>query len=325
MLRNPYYMGIVVWEGRRHVGRHQPLVSQDTFDQVQALLTSARVSGDRPQVHEHYLRGTVVCAECLGRLLYGRHKGRSSHYEYFSCINRAARRRQVKCSTGHYAVDTVEEEVEQLYASLRIRPAVQDQIRREIAHELRDRTTLIEREAERHERMLKRIEAKQEKLVQLYYEDLITEDVFAREQSKLKAERQAANRLRTTAAAQLEDIEAALELALSRADHPDAAYRAGTELERRLMNLAIFTRIEIGPEGDVTETALTPVYTALRAWKPGLGAPGSSHGPHSRSGAVRLSSACVHHHEAAAQRPNSACRVTAFAVDLTALGQVLIK
>ena len=293
LLRNPYYMGIVVWEGRRHVGRHEPLVSQDTFDQVQALLAAARVNGDRPQVHEHYLRGTVVCAECRGRLLYGRHKGRSSHYEYFSCINRAVRRRQVKCSTGHYAVDIVEEEVEQLYSTLRIRAAVQDQIRREIGHELRDRTALIEREAERHDRLLKRIEAKQEKLVQLYYKDLITEDVFAREQSKLKAERQAANRLRSTAAAQLEDIEAALELALSRVDHPDEAYRTGTDLERRLMNLAIFARIEIGSEGDVTETTLTPVYTALRAWKPGLGAP--AHGPRSHSAAVQPSSASVHY------------------------------
>ena len=39
------------------------------------------------------------------------------------------------------------------------------------------------------------------------------------------------------------------------------------------MNLAIFERIEVGPEAEITGTTLTPVYKALSAWQPGLGQP----------------------------------------------------
>jgi hypothetical protein len=49
-------------------------------------------------------------------------------------------------------------------------------------------------------------------------------------------------------------------LALSRVKDPEEVYRKGTPLERRVMNRAIFERIEVGPDAEITGTALTPVY-----------------------------------------------------------------
>ncbi|HEY7830468.1 MAG TPA: hypothetical protein VIC06_07895 [Solirubrobacteraceae bacterium] len=97
--------------------------------------------------------------------------------------------------------------------------------------------------------------------------------VFATEQDKLKTERRVAERLRSTAAAQIEDVQATLDLALSRVENPYEYYRDATPLERRIFNQAIFERIEVGPEGEITGTVLTPTYEALSAWRPGLGRP----------------------------------------------------
>jgi site-specific DNA recombinase len=274
MLHNPYYMGTVTWNGARYPGKHVPLVDPDTFDRVQMLLTAARVGGERPQRHEHHLRGTVYCSECRGRLIFGRHRGRNDrYYEYFCCNNRSVRRRG-QCPTGHYAVDVTEQRiVDEVYATVRIPAEIQQRIRDELNRELSERTKLVEHEAERHERRIKQIEAKQEKLIQLYFNDRISEDVFTAEQDKLKAERHAADQLRATATAQLDDVQAALDLALSRVERPQEVYRDGTPTERRLLNRAIFERIEVGPEAEITDTQLTPVYKALSAWKPGLGQP----------------------------------------------------
>jgi site-specific DNA recombinase len=274
MLHNPYYMGVVVWNGQRYPGKHEPLVDQDTFDHVQALLAAARIGGERPQKHEHYLRGSIFCEECLGRLLYGRHRSRSgNHYEYFCCNNRTVRRRG-QCSSGHYSVPVTEDNIiEVVYPTVLIPAEVQEQIRAELHRELSERTSIIESEAKRHERTIKQIEAKQQKLIQLFYNDRISEDVFDTEQDKLKTERRAANQLRATATAQLDDVQAALDLALSRVEHPYEVYRDGTPLERRLMNRAIFERIEVGPDAEITGTTLTPIYQALSAWQPGLGQP----------------------------------------------------
>jgi site-specific DNA recombinase len=294
-------MGVVVWSAQRYPGKHEPLVDQDTFDRVQMLLAGARVGGERPQKHQHYLRGSIYCDQCRGRLLYGRHRGRGGrYYEYFCCNNRTVRRRKTHCPSGHYSVEVTEQRIiEQVYASMSIPPETQDEIRQELEHELAERTGVIEREAERHERALAQIEAKQQKLIQLYYQDLVTENVFQAEQDKLKIERRAANRLRTTAAAQLDDIQQALDLALSRVEHAQETYRDATPLERRVMNLAIFERIEVGPDAEITATKLTPVYQALSAWQPGLGQPqprqkATSAQDRPRTADFRLSFAPVH-------------------------------
>jgi site-specific DNA recombinase len=274
MLRNSYYIGIVTWDGRSYPGKHEKLTDQEAFDKVQALLAAAKKGGDRPQVHQHYLRGSVVCEKCHGRLLFGRHQGRSRHYEYFCCNNRRGRGRPIQCESGHLPVEDTEDSVmTDVYSTLGLAPTVKEQIRTELRDELSDRAAVIRQEAERHERALKGIEAKQEKLVQLYYRDLVSEDVFAAEQEKLKVERRAAEHLHSTAAAQLEDLREALEVALGRVENVEQAYSEGSSLERRILNQAIFERIEIGPEGKATGTALTPVYEAVSAWQPGFGRP----------------------------------------------------
>jgi hypothetical protein len=97
--------------------------------------------------------------------------------------------------------------------------------------------------------------------------------VFAAEQEKLKAERRAAKRLQAVASAQLDDAHEALDIALNRLDKIAQVYRDGTPLERRILNQAIFERIDIGPDGQATGTVLTPVYEAISAWRPRLGQP----------------------------------------------------
>jgi site-specific DNA recombinase len=296
MLQNPYYMGIVKWAGRSYKGRHPQLIDPESFEQVQVLLAAARISGERPQIHHHYLRGTVMCDECLGRLLFGRHRSRSGeYYDYFSCTNRAVRQRRVRCdASGHYSVPRVEDYVEQLYRNVRLSDEVMEQIRTELREELAGRAGLVEREAERHERTLKQIEAKQEKLVQLYYDDLVTVEVFEREQIKLKAETKAAQRLRRVAIVQSENAEQNLQEALDRLQNIHQVYLDATPLERRVLNRAIFKRIKIGEEGEITGTELTPVYEALSAWEPSLGQPTTlrrtSGGTDSRSDFVRPAS-----------------------------------
>jgi site-specific DNA recombinase len=275
LLKNPYYMGIVKWDGRSYKGRHPTLVDAEAFEQVQVILAAQRIGGERPQLHHHYLRGTVFCDECLGRLLFGRHRGRSgTHYDYFSCANRAVRQRRIRCdASGHYSVPRVEDHVEQLYRSVYLSPEVMQQIRTELRDELANRAGLVERQAEQHERTLKQTEAKQEKLVQLYYDELVTVDVFERQQIKLKAEAKAAQRLRRIAIVQAENAEQALDEAIQRLEDIAKVYHDGTPMERRILNRAIFKRIDIGEEGEITATALTPTYDALSAWNPSLGRP----------------------------------------------------
>ena len=48
-----------------------------------------RTAGERPQVHRHYLRGSVFCGECGKRLVYAKSRGKTGKlYPYFFCAGR---------------------------------------------------------------------------------------------------------------------------------------------------------------------------------------------------------------------------------------------
>ena len=276
MLRNPYYMGIVVYRGKRVHGRHKPLVDPDTFDRVQALLSARAVAGDRPHKHQHYLRGSLYCAICGGRLLYSKHRGKGGVYEYFCCIKRTTRRQGGSCPSHHYSAEAIERAVTEHYRTIRLSPQVRERVRADIREDADERSAVVTREIERHKRKIKKLENNQARLVQLSYRGLVSEDVLAAEQQRLETEKRQAQHLLETAQLHAQDVEDALDGALTKAKTPHATYLASSPLERRLLNQTFFERILVGEDAAIERAELTPVYTALSAWEPCLGQPTAS-------------------------------------------------
>jgi site-specific DNA recombinase len=273
LLRNPYYVGIVQYRGKRVVGRHDPLIDRETFDRVQAVLAAHAVSGERPSKHEHYLRGSLYCGECGGRLLYTQNRGKGGLYEYFSCINRSSRRTGGGCHTSHYPAHLIERELEKHYRTVRLTQKVRDAVWADVRSDAAERTAVVDREIERHSRALRALEDNQLNLVQLSYKGLVSEEVLAREQSRLESEQQQAKGLLGKTQLQAEDIDASLDDVLDKTKTPHATYMSSTPFERRLLNQTFFTRILVGESGQVVGVSLTPVYAALSAWHEPLGQP----------------------------------------------------
>jgi len=283
LLKNPYYTGIVVYQGRRVLGRHPRLIDQDTFDRVQGLLAARAVAGDRPYRHQHYLRGSLYCAACGGRLLYGKFRGNGGLYEYFSCINRFSRNNGASCHTPHYPVPLVERAIEEHYRTVRLTKKVQETIRAEVRRDGDERAAVVQRDIERHRRTIKTLQENQARLVQLSYQGLVSNEVLAHEQQRLETEKNQAQRLLHQAELHAQDVETALDGALAELTTPRATYLASTPLERRLLNQTFFERILVGEDSEVLGTTLTPVYAALGAWKEDLGQPAPQKARRSKS------------------------------------------
>ncbi len=62
VLANPFYYGLMSWNGKMYEGKHEPLVSKELFDQVQAMLKRKNIP--KKQKHDFYLRGLMRCGEC---------------------------------------------------------------------------------------------------------------------------------------------------------------------------------------------------------------------------------------------------------------------
>lgn len=92
MLHNPIYAGwlVVPKRAEKTRGNFEPLVSQETFDKVQAIM-----AGKRPTVTPHVrnrpdfpLRHFVKCGHCKRPLTASWSKGRTQRYPYYHCTNR---------------------------------------------------------------------------------------------------------------------------------------------------------------------------------------------------------------------------------------------
>ncbi|HWB37370.1 MAG TPA: recombinase family protein, partial [Rugosimonospora sp.] len=119
LLHNPYYKGVVTLNGVEHPGSHPALVDPVTWARVQDVLT-ARRSGERTRVHDHYLKSTVYCIECGRRLIIQSTAGKNGHrYEYFVCH----RRQNPTCPQRKaLPVADVEQRVADCYRTLTLTP-----------------------------------------------------------------------------------------------------------------------------------------------------------------------------------------------------------
>jgi site-specific DNA recombinase len=140
--------------------------------------------GERSWKHDHYLKGTLVCAECGAKLYYAVAKGR---FGYFRCIGRNTGR--TRCSQGRYVPPSeLDREVEGLYEGVRVPAALSRRLERVLRVEVAERERHRAEATEFLGRRLRQLANEREKLLRAYYADAIDVAILKREQARINAE-----------------------------------------------------------------------------------------------------------------------------------------
>lgn len=74
MLKNPYYVGVIRWDGREYPGKHKTFIDRTLWSRVQEKMT-----GGRPIVykkHNPLFKNMITCATCGGTVTWQLQKGR---------------------------------------------------------------------------------------------------------------------------------------------------------------------------------------------------------------------------------------------------------
>ncbi len=258
LLRNDFYTGLVRYAGKVYPGRHEPLVPEQTFEQVQTVLAGQRQSGEKSWRHHHYLRGSIFCAECSGRLFYTRTHGNGGLYEYFTC---RGRQRGI-CTQPHHRIEAVESGIEQHYASLQLTVGRREQIARAVREFCEIRQSASAPDLAAATKKLEQIRRQERKLLDAHYQDQISEELFAHEQARIRRERVGAETTITNLQVDDRHLLARLDTALNLTDRIQTAYIRGTPQQRRLFNQAFFARLKID-DGDVANATLTEPFGDL--------------------------------------------------------------
>jgi len=258
MLRNPVYAGVVRWKGVDRDGTHPRLVSRELFDKVQMVLDAHSSGGERSWKHDHYLKGTLVCAECGSKMYYALAKGR---FGYFRCIGRNTGRS--RCSQSRYVpAAELEREVEVLYEGVRIPATLKRKLERVL------RVEVAERERHRAEatvflgRRLRQLANEREKLLRAYYADAIDVATLKREQARINAEVAEAESQLATDGAKLRQATKIIDLALDLAKNCASSYLKAKPEVRKMWNQAFYRAIRV-QDGRIADSTYEEPFASL--------------------------------------------------------------
>ncbi len=267
MLHDPYYAGWVVVDGQLVKGRHEAIISQDLFDQVQDVLAARSQGGSRDRILQHYLKGTLFCERChragrTARLIYTEAKGRTGqYYGYFLCRGR----QDGVCDLPHLPAWQVEEAIERHYQSLRIPEDFAEAVHAQLDAAMADQQKLTRELHDQLTRQLAKLEAREQRLIDLAADGLLSREKILARSNAIQVER-------VRIQAQLAATSAALEVGAERlreclrlvAD-PVRLYATAPDETRRQLNATFYQRFYVDDEPlGVAEDELRPPFDEIR-------------------------------------------------------------
>ncbi|MCA1701739.1 MAG: recombinase family protein [Actinobacteria bacterium] len=262
ILSNPYYMGTVVYGGVEYAGSHQPLIDSETWHQVQDVLQSRRLAGDRSWKREQYLKGSLFCDRCESRLGFGYSKGKTGErYPYFFCLGRNKKR--TDCDFPYRPLDAVVADVERHWLTVRLTPQLIEAVRTSVQEELREREALNEQVLGSQRRRLQRLARSRQKLIDAYLAGALALPDLKQRQEALAAEQREAERLIELTGVNRALAQERLDQALELLRHCGQLYRTCRDSHRQLLNQAFYSELYIDVEG-VRRAILQPPFAQLR-------------------------------------------------------------
>jgi DNA invertase Pin-like site-specific DNA recombinase len=261
ILANPYYIGVVRYQGIHYEGKHPPLVEPDVWLAVQDVLAAHNHTGEKDRVHNHYLRSTIYCSSCGGRLVFSQNTGRGGTYQYFMCVKRKTKRNN--CTRPAVRVERIEDGIANHYGAFQVQPDHAEQIRATVHQELNAQQQDADRNIKRAQKRKQQAQDERQKLLQAHYAGAVPQDLLATEMNRLTRELAEANTEITVAKTATRDIDTTLTAALQAASRCQAAYLIAPNHIRRQINQGFFKKLFIGEDGEVERAELTEPFAAL--------------------------------------------------------------
>jgi site-specific DNA recombinase len=182
VLSNPFYAGLIRWNGLTYQGAHKPIVSLAEFDEVQRLLHKG--DKQKPKTKHFPFTGFIRCGECAC-LVTAEHKVNryGSHYTYYHCTKRKF---DYRCRQPSVRARDLEQQVAGFIGRLTIPDSIHAWAIAQGQSSLEDQARL---KAENEAKLQKAIHATESALqsaVSLRVRNSITEEEFQRERTSLQ-------------------------------------------------------------------------------------------------------------------------------------------
>ena len=188
LLSDPFYTGRFRYNGKLYEGTHEPMVTVEEFERVQALL--GRPTKPKQSHHKYAYTGLLHCAECGGlvsattKIKIIKATGQPKTYTLYYCIR--ARKEPNACSQRRYInADILDQQVAEKIQSFTILPEFKDwalDIFEEAQSHIKQS---IDEVRQSQQKALDGTERQLDKLTDLCTRDLISEREYATKRKEL--------------------------------------------------------------------------------------------------------------------------------------------
>lgn len=265
ILKNPYYKGIVTYNGAEYEGKHQPLVTAELWQRVQDILSS-HVNGERTREHPHFLKGSLYCRSCGSRMIINYTKSRSGvRYPYFVCAGRHSRREN--CKQKAILIDVVEEHVQKIYDQYSFPPKIRMILEKTLQQQIKHEKDKYDAELDGLRREKDKLERQRKKLLEAHYNDAIPLDLMKSEQHQISRKLAAVKNQMDMYEGSFDLVSERLSDAMELIEDCGRTYRMADDHIKRMMNQAIFSKIWVGEDGLVTAEFKEPFSTIMEPLK----------------------------------------------------------
>jgi DNA invertase Pin-like site-specific DNA recombinase len=159
ILCNRFYYGQFTWRGKVYDGSHEPLVSRELWDKVQAILRDRGTKKPKKRKHNFAFSGLITCKHCGCAVVGEIQKGR---YVYYHCSGH-----KQKCPEPYVREEVLEAKFTGILSSLAFDAEILDWTRQAIQLSHVD-------EKAHHEKAIRRLQAEYNRLqkrIEAAYED----------------------------------------------------------------------------------------------------------------------------------------------------------
>jgi hypothetical protein len=260
LLLNPFYAGLIRWNGIEAQGAHEPLVDLQTRQTCLSILREHDQDRERRSRHNYV----------LNRLLYWAELGCRSHAEHQAHAG-ASYYRSIKPGPDGSRIcircEVVDDQVGRILEELEIPPSLHPALRRAYRREISEIAAPYRSRAAELRRRLVELEEESRGYVRLAAQGRITEEEFDAErrrvQGAIAAVREELTAVETGGQSQLSD----LDLALAFSARLGRLWERADAVHRRAIAHLVFKRVSIDNSGTVVDYQLAPPFGYLAALK----------------------------------------------------------
>jgi len=120
ILRNPLYIGKVLYQGEIYPGEHEAIISEEIFQKAQTILSKNRPEWKMTKKAKHIglLSGLLRCKACNCAMYFSYNiKASKYRYHYYLCMN-AQKRGYKNCPTRLLSAQKIEQKIVELLRTL---------------------------------------------------------------------------------------------------------------------------------------------------------------------------------------------------------------